>query len=152
MPRTASQVLGLTLNGRYRVVEPISAGAMGAVYRATDSETGEEVALKQSTNPHHDQRFVVEARLLSSLQHPRVVRILDHFVASSGQFLVMELIRGLDLGALLKQRGSPGLPVDQSIEYVRHACEALQYVHEQQIVHRDVKPQNLILAEEGVVL
>src|SRR5205085_7049684 len=52
-PRTASQVLGRTLNDRYRVVEPISAGAMGAVYRAVDQENGHEVALKQSTNPHH---------------------------------------------------------------------------------------------------
>src|SRR5881275_1859003 len=121
MPRTASQVLGLTLNGRYRVIEPISAGAMGAVYRAKDSETGDEVALKQSTNPHHDQRFEVEARLLSSLEHPRVVRIPDHFVSGRGQFLVMPLIRGLDLGMLLKQRGAPGLPVEQSIEYVRQA-------------------------------
>src|SRR5947209_16018916 len=115
--RTPSQVLGLTLNGRYHVAEPISAGAMGAVYRARDVETGQEVALKQSTNPHHDQRFEAEARLLASLQHPRVVRIFDHFVASSGQFLVMELIRGIDLGVLLKQRGSPGLAVEQSIEY-----------------------------------
>jgi hypothetical protein len=150
--RTASQVLGLTLNDRYRVVEPISAGAMGAVYRAIDTENGDEVALKQSTNPHHDQRFEVEARLLASLQHPRVVRILDHFVASSGQYLVMDLVRGIELGVLLKQRGSPGLPVDQSIAYTREACEALQYVHDQQIVHRDVKPQNLILGENGVVL
>jgi predicted Ser/Thr protein kinase len=151
-PRTASQVLGLTLNERYRVLEPISAGAMGAVYRAVDQETNGEVALKQSTNPQHDQRFEVEARLLSSLEHPRVVRIIDHFAESSGQYLVMELVRGIDLGALLKQRGMPGLPVDQSIEYVREACEALQYVHDQQIVHRDVKPQNMILAEHGVVL
>jgi hypothetical protein len=152
VPRTASQVLGLTLRDRYQVVEPISAGAMGAVYRAIDLETNIELALKQSTSPHHDQRFEVEARLLSSLRHPRVVRVVDHFAASSGQYVVMELVRGIDLGALIKQRGQPGLPIDQAIEYVRQACEALQYVHDQQIVHRDVKPQNLILSENGIVL
>jgi hypothetical protein len=151
-PRTASQVLGLTFNGRYRVTEPLSAGAMGAVYRALDIETGEEVALKQSTNPLHDQRFEAESRLLSTLQHPRIVKIIDHFSALSGQFLVMELVRGIELGALLKQRGSPGLPVEQAIAYVRQACEGLQYVHDQQIIHRDVKPQNLILGEDGVVV
>jgi Protein kinase domain/GAF domain len=151
-PRTASQVLGRTLKGRYRVLEPISAGAMGQVYRAIDTESDTEVALKQCTNPHHDQRFEAEARLLASLQHPRVVRVTDHFAAPSGQYLVMDLVRGIDLGVLLKQRGQPGLPMDQSIEYTRQACEALQYVHDQQIVHRDVKPQNLILSENGVVL
>jgi Protein kinase domain/GAF domain len=151
-PRTASQVLGRTLMGRYRVVEPISAGAMGQVYRALDVDSDTEVALKQCTNPHHDQRFEAEARLLASLQHPRVVRIKDHFAAPSGQYLVMDLVRGVDLGALLEQRGRPGLPVEQSIEYTRQTCEALQYVHDQQIVHRDVKPQNLILSENGIVL
>src|SRR5205085_3289535 len=120
--------------------------------RAIDGETGAEVALKQSTNPHHDQRFEAEARLLASLEHPRVVRIIDHFADRSGQYLVMDLVRGIDLGDLLKQRGAPGLPVDQSVEYVRQACEALQYVHDQQIVHRDVKPQNMILSEKGIVL
>jgi hypothetical protein len=151
-PRTASQVLGLTFNGRYRVTQPLSAGAMGAVYRAVDIETGDEVALKQSTNPLHDARFEAEARLLGTLSHPRIVKILDHFSASSGQYLVMELVRGIELGQLLKQRGSPGLPVEQAVAYVRQACEGLQYVHDQQIVHRDVKPQNLILGEDGVVL
>jgi len=150
--RAASQLTGRTLRGRYRVIEPISAGAMGAVYRAKDLKTRNEVALKQCTNPHHDQRFEAEARLLSSLRHPRVVRIIDHFAALSGQYLVMELVRGMDLGVLITQRGDPGLPVEQSIEYVRQACEALQYVHDQQIVHRDLKPQNMILGENGIVL
>ncbi len=151
-PRTASQVLGLTFNDRYRVTQPLSAGAMGAVYRAVDIESGDEVALKQSTNPLHDARFEAEARLLAMLQHPRIVRILDHFTASSGQYLVMDLVKGIDLGDLLKQRGSPGLPVEQAVTYVRQACEGLQYVHDQQIIHRDVKPQNMILGEQGVVL
>ena len=81
-----------------------------------------------------------------------MVRVLDHFQDPTGQYLVMELVEGTDLGVLLKKRGNPGLPIDEASEYARQACEALQYVHEQQIVHRDVKPQNLILGENGVVL
>ncbi len=145
-------MLGRTLNGRYRVLEPISAGAMGAVYRALDARTNREVALKQATHPGGDQRFEVEARLLASLRHPRVVRTLDHFSDSSGHYLVMDLVPGSDLDKVLKARGQPGLPVAQSVDYVRQACEALQYVHDQQIVHRDVKPQNMILSAEGIVL
>jgi len=120
--RTASQVLGRTLWGRYRVEEPISAGATGAVYRAVDLDTGDDVALKQSNHPNHDHRFEIEAGLLASLQHPRVVRIVDHFADETGQYLVMSLVRGIELGELLKQRGKPGLPVDHAIEYIRQAC------------------------------
>src|SRR5437763_1889931 len=64
----------------------------------------------------------------------------------------MEHVPVTDLGALMKRNGDPGLSIADSIEYTRHACEALQYVHGQQIVHRDVKPQNMILGEEGVIL
>ena len=143
---------GLTLAGRYTVLEPISAGAMGAVFRAHDSELGKDVALKRLTDTRHAARFDIEARLLSQLRHPRVVRVLDHFDEPTGKYLVMELIQGEDLGALLKKRGSPGLPLSEALDYARDACEALQYVHEQQIVHRDVKPQNLIDSSHGVVL
>jgi len=143
---------GLTLAGRYTVLAPISAGAMGAVYRAHDSEIAKDVALKRLTDTRHAARFDIEARLLSQLRHPRVVRVLDHFDEPSGRYIVMELIEGEDLGSVLKKRGNPGLPLSWALDYAREACEALQYVHEQQIVHRDVKPQNLIDSSHGTVL
>ena len=143
---------GAIFNERYEVVAPISSGAMGAVYRAIDRESGGEVALKRLLDVRNAARFEIEARLLSSLSHPRVVKVLDHAGDAEGLYIVMELVRGTDLGAQLKQRGQPGLPPQEAIEYAHHACEALQYVHDQQIVHRDVKPQNMILAEAGIVL
>jgi hypothetical protein len=143
---------GAIFNERYEDVAPISSGAMGAVYRAVDLASGGEVAIKRLLDVKHAARFEIEARLLSSLSHPRVVKVLDHAGDEEGLYIVMELVRGTDLGAQLKDRGQPGLPPQDAIEYARHACEALQYVHDQQIVHRDVKPQNLILAENGVIL
>jgi hypothetical protein len=140
--------------GRYAIEGPISQGAMGAVYRATNRVTGEPVAVKRLLDTRHAARFEIEARLLSQLKHPRVVEVLDHFQDQEGvYYLVMELVEGMDLGVMVEKNGNPGLPVEQVIEFTRQACEALQYVHDQRIVHRDVKPQNLICGEdEGVVL
>ena len=139
-------------DGRYEVVAPISSGAMGAVYRALDREDGREVAVKRLLDVRHAARFEIEARLLASLSHPRLVKVLDHASDEQGAYIVMDLVRGIDLGAVLKRDGDPGLTLGDGIEYARHACEALQYVHEQQIVHRDVKPPNMILGDDGVVL
>jgi putative methionine-R-sulfoxide reductase with GAF domain len=139
--------------GRYRIEGYLSSGAMGAVYRAHNIVAGSDVAIKQMLGSEHSARFEIEARLLSQLEHPRVVKVLDHFQDSTGTYyIVMELVQGSDLGKLLEERGSPGLPVDEVIEYARQACEALQYVHDQQIVHRDVKPANLICGESGITL
>src|SRR3954466_10374663 len=144
---------GTELEG-YTVDAPLSAGAMGAVYRAHRTEDGTPVAIKRLLDTRHVARFEIESRLLSTLKHPGVVNEEDYFTHSSGVYLVMEMVQGDDLGVLLKERGNPGLPIDDAIEYTRQACEALQYVHDQQIVHRDVKPANLIDAKDkdGVVL
>jgi hypothetical protein len=140
------------LDGRYEIVAPISSGAMGAVYRAIDHESGEEVALKRLLDTQHAARFEIEARLLASLRHPRVVRVSDYSSDAEGMFIVMDLVRGIDLGGVLSERGDPGLPIADAVGYARQTCEALAYVHSQQIVHRDVKPNNMILSDDGVVL
>jgi Protein kinase domain/GAF domain len=150
--QSADLVAGEALGGRYEIVAPISSGAMGAVYRAVDRQGGSDVAIKRLLDVRHAARFEIEARLLASLSHPRLVKVLDHASDAQGAYIVMELVTGTDLGALLKRDGDPGLKLAEGIEYARHGCEALQYVHDQQIVHRDVKPPNMILGDEGVVL
>jgi hypothetical protein len=144
---------GTELEG-YTIECPLSAGAMGAVYKAHRTEDGTPVAIKRLLDTRHIARFEIEARLLSTLKHPGVVNVMDYFTHPTGVFLVMEMVKGVDLGVVLKEKGNPGLPVDTAIEYTRQACEALQYVHDQQIVHRDIKPANLIDAPDpsGVVL
>ena len=142
---------GDRLGGRYTVIAPISAGAMGKVYRALGPGE-DEVAVKQLVDPTQSARFEIEARLLERLSHPRVVKIIDFFEDEIGKYLVMELVRGVELASLLKERGNPGLPVEEAVRYALEACEALEYVHEQNLVHRDVKPQNMVLADHGVVL
>ncbi|MDQ3997752.1 MAG: serine/threonine protein kinase, partial [Gemmatimonadota bacterium] len=152
--RSSSSTLevGTELGGRYVVEAPISAGAMGAVHRARDRRTGDEVAVKRLIDLSQITRFEIEARLLAQLEHPRIVKVIDHFRDVEGYFLVMELVRGADLDQVLKTEGSPGLPVSSVLDHAHDACEALHYVHEQGIVHRDVKPQNLIVCDRGVVL
>jgi hypothetical protein len=141
------------LLGRYQIVEAISRGATGAVYRAHDEQAGADLAIKRMFETGNTARFEIESRMLSRLAHPRVVEILDYFEDASGMYcIVMRLVRGIDLGRMLWDRGAPGLPVGEVLEWTRQACEALQYTHDQQIVHGDVKPQNLIVGGDGVVL
>ena len=113
---------------------------------------GRFVAVKRLLDPTHVSRFEIEARLLAQLDHPRVVRVVDHFRDAGDYYIVMELIDGESLHDRLTAEGTPGLPIDEVIEWGGQACEALDYIHEQHIVHRDVKPQNLIVADRGVVL
>src|SRR5256885_17073886 len=97
--------------GRYRIEGYLSEGAMGAVYRAHNIVTGTDVAIKQMLGSEHTARFEIEARLLSTLKHPRVVEGLDHFQDASGvYYIVMGLVGGSDPGRILEGRGDPGLP------------------------------------------
>ena len=101
----ASLAPGRRLEDRYEITAPISSGAMGAVYRARDLERNRDVAVKHLLDTSQSERFAVEARLLACLRHPRVVEILDHLSDERGDYLVMELVEGVDLGVVLERRG-----------------------------------------------
>jgi predicted Ser/Thr protein kinase len=140
----------MEIGGAYVIEAPISIGGMGAVHRGRRLADGVEVAIKQPLEESDAVRFRIEARLLERLSHPRVVRVIDHFADDADDFLVMELVRGRSLDTVLAESGP--LPVAEAVEHARQTCEALAYVHEQQVVHRDVKPANLILADDGIML
>ena len=125
---------------------------MGSIYEATDPD-GRKVAAKRLLDERHAARFEIEGRLLSRLNHPRVVEVLGMVEDPSGRYLMMEWIDGDDLARVLRRDGSPGLPQEQVVKYALEAAEALRYVHDQQTIHRDIKPQNLMLSpERGVVV
>ena len=140
-------------DGLYVLRSPVAAGAMGSVWRAERATDGATVAIKALTDPDQAVRFEIEARLLERLDHPRVVRVLDHFSRRRDHYLVMELVDGADLRAHVDRHGRPGRPVAEAVRAAIEAAEALAYVHAQHVVHRDVKPQNMVLASgRGVVL
>jgi putative methionine-R-sulfoxide reductase with GAF domain len=139
--------------GRYEIEGTLGSTSLATVYRALNRDTGMRVALKRPVTPSDNTRWEIEARLLSELDHPGVARLVDHFEEPAGGYnLVMRLVDGTDLGRLLWDRGAPGLPVRDVLDWMRDACQAVQYLHDQQIIHGDVKPRNLVLGRERVVL
>ena len=143
------------LQNRYRIIDMIGQGGMGAVYRAIDQRLGNTVALKQTffNDEELGRAFEREARLLASLGHPSLPRVSDHFVEGDGQFIVMEFIPGDDLATLLKRRARP-FDCDQVLEWGYQLLDVLDYLHGRQppVIHRDIKPQNLKLTDRGQII
>jgi serine/threonine protein kinase len=143
---------GTLFRDRYRVVRAIKAGGMGAVYEVVDARTDARCALKvMLLNLVEDAelrgRFALEARVTGDIESEHIVRVSDAGVdeASGTPFLVMELLRGEDLGATLKRRGP--LPADEVTSYLGQAALALDKTHAASIVHRDLKPDNLFITQ-----
>ena len=143
------------LQGRYRIVRQLGQGGMGAVYEAVDERLDTTVALKETlfADERLRKQFEREARLLARMHHPALPRVSDHFSESEGQFLVMQFIAGEDLGEMMKEKHGP-FPVEQVLLWGDQLLDALDYLHTQepQIVHRDIKPQNLKLTSRGQII
>lgn len=144
---------GTILQNRYRVERKVGQGGMGAVYIATDERFGSKVAIKETffSDDKFGKAFEREARLLNNLKHPALPHVSDHFADDNGQFLVMEFIDGEDLTEMLEKRGSAFLLTDV-INWADQLLDALDYLHNQEIVHRDIKPQNLKLNARGQII
>ena len=143
------------LQGRYRIVRQLGQGGMGAVYEAVDQRLDTVVALKETlfTDEKLRKQFEREARLLARMHHPALPRVSDHFNEGDGQFLVMQYIAGEDFYEMLTRRNSP-FSQAEVLRWGDQLCDALDYLHTQdpQIIHRDIKPQNLKLTARGQVV
>jgi predicted Ser/Thr protein kinase len=146
MARTTPRLL----DRRYELHERIGAGGMSEVFRATDTRLGRPVAVKLlspslAADPVFLERFAREARVLAALRHPNVVQVYDYGKAEGTEFLAMEYVSGRSL----KELGPVG--EDEALRLVGEAAAGLQAAHDRGVVHRDVKPHNLLVDEAGAV-
>jgi hypothetical protein len=141
-------VPGTLLAGRYRIVALLGRGGMGEVYRATDLTLGQPVALKllppeASRNQRLLERFHGEVRVARQVSHPNICRVYDIGEAAGMPFLSMEYVEGEDLASLLRRIGR--LPADRAMVTARKLCSGLAAAHDRGIMHRDLKPGNIMI-------
>jgi beta-lactam-binding protein with PASTA domain/tRNA A-37 threonylcarbamoyl transferase component Bud32 len=142
------------LGGRYRLGEQIGSGGMAKVYRAEDSRLDRPVAVKIlsaqfSSDPSFVDRFRREAQTAAKLSHPNIVGVYDNGSEDDTHYIVMEFVEGRTLDEFLA--GGGRLSPTKAVEVVEAICDALQYAHERGVVHRDVKPGNVMVTREGQV-
>ncbi len=140
--------------GKYEIIAEIGRGAMGAVYKARDPLIDRLVALKTITGGPSAQtnlldRFYQEARSAGALQHPNIVTIYELGHEKNTPFIAMEFLEGESLDRIIDQH--PVLPLSVKLGYIVRVCDALAYAHQHNVVHRDVKPANIMVTKEGVV-
>jgi eukaryotic-like serine/threonine-protein kinase len=144
----------VTLDGRYHMVERIAAGGMGEVFRAHDAVLAREVAIKVlhrslASDPAFVDRFRREARAAAGLAHPNIVAVYDWGAVDGVYYMVMEYVRGPSVRHLLNEQGR--MEPAQAAEILRQSLLALGHAHHEGFVHRDMKPENLLVTPDGVV-
>lgn len=146
---------GTLLGGRYEIIAMLGLGGMGAVYKAYDRDIEREIALKVirpdlASNPELLQRFKQELLLARQIAHKNVVRIFDVRESGGIKFITMEYIDGRDLRSLLAEHGK--LPAAEALDIIQQACAGLAAAHEEGVIHRDLKPGNIMRDRNGRVV
>ena len=150
-------VPGALFANRYRIEQVLGRGGMGVVYKATDTQLDEMVAIKtlpgdvMSRSPEDLERFKREIRLARKITHRNVLRTYDYGEAEGVYFISMECVRGYTLSELLEEAPSHRLAPRVALGISRQICRGLQAAHEQGIIHRDIKPQNVLIDHKGEV-
>ncbi|MHB8804480.1 MAG: protein kinase domain-containing protein, partial [Coriobacteriia bacterium] len=139
---------------RYRVIEKIGSGGMADVFKAVDEVLGRTVAVKvlharYASDPTFVARFRQEAQAAANLSHPNIVNMYDWGRDGDTYYIVMEYVKGTDLKSLVTQQG----PMDphKAAEYAAQICSALAVAHGYDIIHRDIKPHNIVLTPDGTI-
>jgi serine/threonine-protein kinase len=146
---------GQTLGNRYEIKSVLGVGGMGMVYKANDKELGEAVAIKtlkpemMSTNSNALERFKSEIKLARRISHRNVVRTYDLGEIGGLYYLTMEFVEGKSLKDLVKERGR--LPASVVLPIAKQLCRALEVAHDEGVIHRDIKPQNMVVQADGVL-
>jgi serine/threonine-protein kinase len=145
-------LIGTVFDGRYKIVRKLGAGGMADVYLAEDQELGRRVAIKILNDRHaaDDQfieRFRREAKNAAGLSHPNIVSIYDRGEAEGTYYIAMEFLDGRSLKELIVGRGPA--PIKTAVEYTRQVLAAIGFAHKHGIVHRDIKPHNVLVGPEG---
>jgi hypothetical protein len=138
--------------GKYAITGRIGRGGMGMVYRGWDEVLEREVAVKtltveKSLEDEHRQRFQIEAKAAAKLQHPNIVTVFELGEDRGLPFIAMELLSGVDLEALL--RSGESMLLAEKLDVMAQVCRGLHYAHERRVVHRDMKPSNIRVLEDG---
>jgi serine/threonine-protein kinase len=142
--------------GRYKILGELGRGAMGVVYKAEDPNLDRVVALKTIVleadaegRKEYEKRFFLEAKAAGKLNHPNIVTVYDFGEEDGVAYLAMELVEGTDLRVKLKEKAGEGLPAADAVDIAQQIAEGLGYAHERGIVHRDIKPGNIMLQPRG---
>ena len=143
---------GSFISNRYEITDKVGSGGMSDVYKAKDHKLNRYVAIKVlkeefSTDKNFVSKFRVEAQSAAGLSHPNIVNVYDVGEEDNVYYIVMELIEGITLKKYIERKGQ--LPVREAVSILVQVAQGIEAAHNNHIIHRDIKPQNIIISREG---